>query len=231
MDVLQKRLFALRDEQYVEFQRKLIPTVPPETVMGVRIPVIRSFAKTFSKEPGCARFLDALPHAYYDENLLHAVLVSGIREFDECVRRLELFLPHMDNWAVCDTLLPVSFPKNADRILPLAYEWMKSSRVYTCRFGISMLMRYFLNDRFSPDQPAAVAAVVPFDYYVDMMIAWYFATALAKQWDAVLPYFTHHLLGYETERKAVRKAIESYRISDDRKKILRDLFEERKKPE
>ncbi len=217
------RLFELSDEKYAAFQSKLTPGIPREAFIGVRIPVVRKLAKEILGKPETDAFLDSLPHKYYDENILHGTLVSGIKDYDVCMKRMEEFLPYIDNWAVCDTTSPKVFAKNKDRLIPKIREWIDSDRTYTCRFGIEMLMRHFLDDDFAPSYLEWPAGVSSEEYYVKMMVAWFFATALAKQWDAAVPYIENRRLEPRTLNMTVQKAVESYRITDEQKAYLRQF--------
>lgn len=219
----QKRLFELRDVEYASFQAKLTPTVPFELFIGVRVPKVRLLARELLKNPGYETFLEELPHKYYDENMLHGLLISGISDFDKCVSLVDRFLPYVDNWAVCDIMSPKVFAKNKPRLLMKIREWASSDDVYTCRFGLEMLMSHFLDEDFKPAYLKIVAAVKGDDYYVKMMVAWFFATALAKQWDASIPYIENRKLAAWTHNKTIQKAIESFRITDEQKKYLRTL--------
>ncbi len=221
MTDIQERLFAAADREYAEFQAKLAPTIVKSMFIGVRLPALRELAKQFAKEDACAEFLNTLPHEYYDENLLHAVLLCNTKKYDVCLPLVEKFLPYVDNWAVCDTLRPNIFKKHKQDMLPHALRWMKSSETYTCRFGIDMLMTHFLDEDFSPEYLDAVAACTGDEYYVKMMVAWYFATALAKQWDDTVPYIEKHVLADWTHRKTIQKACESFRVSDEHKEYLK----------
>ncbi len=223
MTDIQERLFALRDEKYAELQAKLTPTLPKESFIGVRLPQLRKLAAEFMKEEGCREFLNTLPHDYYDENLMHSVILERSRKFEDAVERVRAFLPYVDNWAVCDSLRPKVFAKHKKELLPLAMEWVGSPETYTCRFGIDMLMTHFLDGDFEPEYPELVSSVRSEEYYVNMMVAWYFATALAKQWDAVIPYIEQRRLSPWTHRKAIQKAIESFRITEEQKEYLRGL--------
>lgn len=223
MTDIQERLFALRDEKYAEFQAKLTPTLPKESFIGVRLPQLRKLAAEFMKEEGCREFLNSLPHDYYDENLMHSVILERSRKFEDAVEGVRAFLPYVDNWAVCDSLRPKVFAKHKKELLPLAMEWVASPETYTCRFGIDMLMTHFLDGDFEPEYPELVSTVRSEEYYVNMMVAWYFATALAKQWDAVIPYIEQRRLSPWTHRKAIQKAIESFRITEKQKEYLRGL--------
>lgn len=219
----QKRLFELRDVEYASFQAKLTPTVPFELFIGVRVPKVRLLARELLKNPGYETFLEELPHKYYDENMLHGLLISGISDFDKCVSLVDRFLPYVDNWAVCDIMSPKVFAKHKSELLVKIREWASSDDVYTCRFGLEMLMSHFLDKDFKPAYLKIVAAVKGDDYYVKMMVAWFFATALAKQWDASIPYIENRKLAAWTHNKTIQKAIESFRITDEQKKYLRTL--------
>ena len=223
MTELQNRLFELRDAEYAAFQSKLTPGIAPELFIGVRVPVLRKFAKAFIKEYACTEFLDTLPHGYYDENMLHALLISEIKDYADIVTRLEAFLPYVDNWAVCDIMSPKALKKYKPELLTKIREWVKSPHTYTCRFGMEMLMTFYLDDDFKPEYLAIPAAVRSDEYYVNMMTAWFFATALAKQWDAALPYLENNALDVWTHNKTIQKARESYRITDEQKAYLNTL--------
>ena len=187
------------------------------------MPLLRAFAKDFAREPDCSRFLSLLPHRYYDENMLHALLLSQLKDMDECVARVEEFLPYVDNWAVCDIMSPKVFGRHPARLMDKAVEWSRPPHVYTCRFGLAMLMTHFLDSRFSPSVLDAAAAVESDEYYVRMMVAWFFATALAKQWDAAIPYLQQRRLGVWVHNKTIQKACESYRITAGQKAVLRTM--------
>lgn len=217
------RLFRLQDEDYRAFQCRLMPTVDPDAVIGVRLPELRKFAKEFAKTPEAADFLRCLPHQYYEENNLHGLLIEGMRDYDQAAAALDVFLPHVDNWATCDLMRPRAFRKHLPELLERIRLWLASGHTYTVRFAIGMLMTFYLDEAFRPEYPAMVAAVRSEAYYVNMMIAWYFATALAKQYDAALPYIQQHCLQPWTHNKAIQKAIESYRITDEQKTYLRSL--------
>lgn len=220
---IQTRLFALQDLKYREFHCKLMPTVAPERVIGVRTPELRKLAKELFKEPETAEFLKMLPHSYYDENNLHGFLVEQIRDYSAAVAAIDDFLPYVDNWATCDLMNPKVFKKHRPELLGEIQKWMASDRTYTIRFGIGMLMTHFLDEDFAPESPAWVADIRSEEYYVNMMIAWYFATALAKRWDAVIPYIQQNRLDKWVHNKAIQKAVESYRITDEQKDYLRTL--------
>ena len=222
-DEIRAELYRLRDEGYRDFQSKLIPTVEPERIIGVRTPELRALAKDLSKREDLSLFLGELPHAYFDENQLHAFLLSDMKDFEACLEAVERFLPYVDNWATCDQLSPKVFRKHRAELLRPIHRWIASGRTYTVRFGIGMLMAHFLDADFDPAYPALVASLRSGEYYVRMMIAWYFATALAKQYDAALPYFTEHRLDDWTHSKAIQEAVESDRIPPERKEHLRSL--------
>ncbi len=223
MEEILERLRALGEESYANFQRRLTPGPDPDSFLGVRVPALRQLAAEMKKDGTREKFLDELPHRYYDENLLHSVLLIGEKDYAHCMERIEAFLPHIDNWAVCDTLRPTVFAKHHRELLPEAERWIRSSETYTIRFGLDTLMTEFLGSDFAPDQLELAAGVESEEYYVRMMVAWYFATALAKQWDAAIPYIEQHRLCDWTHRKTIQKAIESFRISDAQKEYLRTL--------
>ena len=220
---IRQSLFDLQDIKYRDFQAKLIPGTDTETMIGVRTPELRKLAKQMLKREEIGEFLQDLPHRYFDENQLHAFIISGIREYGKCMEELERFLPYVDNWATCDQMSPVVFKKHKQELLSGIREWIRSEHTYTVRFGIGMLMQHFLDDDFDPAYPELVAGVRSEEYYVNMMIAWYYATALAKQYDAVLPYIERRRLDPWVHNKTIQKAVESYRISDEQKEYLRSL--------
>ena len=223
MTEVQKELFALRDEAYGDFTAKLIPTMDKARVIGVRTPALRAFARDFAKGPEAADFLRELPHFYLEENGLHASLVNAIRDYDACIAALDPFLPYVDNWATCDSLGPACFKKNHARLIGDIRRWMDSGALYTVRFGLGMLMAHFLDGDFAPEYLDWVAAIETEEYYLRMMQAWYFATALAKQYDAALPYLENRRLDPWTHNKTIQKAVESYRITDEQKAYLKTL--------
>jgi len=220
---IREELFRLQDLKYREFQRKLIPTVDPESVIGVRTPELRKLAKRLCGEPETTAFLEDLPHRYFDENQLHAFIISEEKAFERCVEQVDVFLPCIDNWATCDQLSPKVFRKHREELLSHITEWMRSDRTYTIRFGIGMLMQHYLDGDFDPAYPERVARIRSEEYYVNMMIAWYFATALAKQYDAVIPFIEERKLDVWTHNRAIRKARESYRITPEQKAYLKTL--------
>lgn len=220
---LQKRLFELSDNEYAEFQAKLTPGVDLNRIMGIRVPVLRKFAKEYLKDPESITFLKKLPHKYFDENMLHGLLISEQKDFDECIRLTDEFLPYVDNWAVCDIMSPKCFKKNKTALLVKIKEWAKSCHVYTARFGIEMLMSHFLDDDFKTDYLKIPAAVKSDEYYLNMMLAWFFATALAKQWEYAAAYIENNCLSLWVHNKTIQKAVESYRITDVQKAYLKSL--------
>ena len=219
----QELLLQLQDKSYRDFQSKLIPTIPVETIIGVRIPAIRKLAKEYGKDPESVEFLKQLPHTYYDENILHALLVAEIKDYEVCVKEVERFLPYVDNWAVCDIFSPKVFRKNKDKLIDKIIEWTASSHPYICRFGIEMLMTHFLDEDFRVEYLEIPAAVHSGEYYVNMMIAWFYATALAKKWDATIGYIEDQRLDTWTHNKTIQKARESYRITPEQKEYLKTL--------
>ena len=223
MKSIQELLFEQQDKTYGEFQGKLIPTVQPDTIIGVRTPALRALAKEVAKREDCDAFLADLPHRYFDENQLHAFVLSGMKDYERCLREVERFLPYVDNWATTDQMSPKVFAKHKEEFLPAIRRWISSKETYTIRFGVGMLMEHYLDRDFTPEYPQWVAAIRSEEYYVNMMIAWYFATALAKQYDAIVPYFTGRKLAPWTHNKAIQKATESYRITAEQKAYLRTL--------
>lgn len=220
---IRQKLFAMQDESYRAFQCRLMPTVPPEKVIGVRIPALRALARELAGTPEGEAFLGRLPHAYYEEDNLHGFLLERIRDYDAALAGVEAFLPYIDNWATCDTTSPKVFAKNTDRLLEPARRWMDSDRVYTVRYGLGMLMRYYLDDAFRPEYLEWAGAVDSEAYYVRMMVAWFFATALAKQPRAAWPWVAEPRLSPWVRAKAIQKALESRRITPEQKQALRAL--------
>ena len=220
---IERQLFLWQDAEYRQFQCRLMPNVDPETVIGVRLPLLHDYAKATAKREDVHEFLDTLPHAYYDEYQLHSFIVSGIRDYPEALARTDALLPYINNWAVCDSLSPKAFFKNRAALKGELFRWMDSDRVYTVRFGIEMCMAHYLDEDFDPALPERISRIRSDEYYVNMMTAWYFATALAKQWDAALPYLTDGRLDVWTHNKTIRKARESYRITAECKSYLSSL--------
>ena len=220
---IRERLFELQDPQYRDFQTKLMPEVDPETVIGVRTPPLRKLAREYAKHPKAAEFLNTLPHAYYEENNLHGFLLETIGDYSLAVSRVEKFLPYINNWATCDMMCPKVFGEHLPELLEKIRIWLRTEDTYTVRFAIGMLMRFYLDDAFRSEYPEMVAEVRSGEYYINMMVAWYFATALAKQYEAVLPYLTGRRLSPWTHNKAIQKAVESRRITEEQKTYLRTL--------
>ena len=223
IDEIRDELFSLQDIKYRDFQAKLIPTVSADSVIGVRTPELRKLAKKELKKDNIGDFLDTLQHEYFDEKQLHAFIISEIKDYDECIKRLEKFLPYIDNWATCDQLSPKVFKKHKSELLSKIREWIASKETYTVRFAIGMLMQHYLDEDFDMEYPEMVSKVRSEEYYVNMMIAWYFATALAKQYEVVLPFIEGKRLSDWTHNKAIQKSIESYRISPEQKEYLKKL--------
>lgn len=221
VQAIRAQLFGLQDETYRDFQSALMPTVPKEKVIGVRTPALRKLAKQLAGTPQAEAFLQALPHDYYEENNLHAFLIETIRDYGTALAETEKFLPYIDNWATCDFPEPKCFRKNKKAVLEEVRKWIASTETYTIRYGIGMLMRLFLDEDFSPEYLEMAAGVQSQEYYVNMMIAWYFATALAKQWDAAVPYIEQHRLSDWVHKKTIQKAVESYRITSEQKEYLK----------
>ena len=220
---IRKDLFSLQDIKYREFQVKLIPGCEIEKMIGVRTPDLKALAKKYFKTDGTEEFLHDLPHKYFDEDQLHAFIISLIKDFESCVKEVDGFLPYVNNWATCDQMSPVIFKKHREELLPHIKRWIASDETYTIRFGIGMLMQHFLDDAFDESYPEMVANVSSDEYYVNMMRAWYFATALAKQYETALPYITEYRLDAWTHNKTISKAVDSYRITDEQKSFLKGL--------
>lgn len=223
MTGIQAELFALCDGKYGDFNAKLIPNIDRRRVIGVRTQELRAMANRLHGTAQAEEFLHALPHEYFEENQLHAFLLEYEKDYSALIAALDAFLPCVDNWATCDQMNPKSLGRNKEALLAKIREWLASGRCYTVRYAIGQLMRRYLDADFKPEYADMVAAVRSEEYYVRMMAAWYFATALAKQYDAVLPYFTERKLDAWTHNKAIQKAVESYRVSDEHKTALRRL--------
>lgn len=223
MESITKLLFELRDEEYAKFQAKLTPSVDPKLFIGVRVPDVRKLAKELKNDPGVEVFLQELPHKYYDENMLHGLLISEIKDFDIAIKETDRFLPYVDNWAVCDIMSPKVFKKHKTELIECIRKWAKSKKTYTIRFGIEMLMSHYLDDDFKAEYLDIPARIKSDEYYVNMMIAWFFATALTKQWDSAIQYIENVRLDKWTHNKTIQKAVESYRITDEQKSYLRTL--------
>ena len=220
---IQKRLFALEDHTYGLFQAKLTPGVPLERFIGVRVPAVRKLAKEILKEGNYQDFIHEHPHKYFDEDMLEGCLISEMKDYSACVTAVEAFLPYVDNWAVCDIMSPKVFKKHKEELLEKIREWISSKHTYTCRFGMEMLMSFYLDEDFKKEYLELCAEVRSEEYYVNMMTAWFFATALAKQWESTICYIEEKRLDIWTHNKTIQKAIESYRITEEQKTYLRSL--------
>ena len=223
MREIQQRLFALRDEKNAAFVAKLIPNRNPGTILGARTPALRALAKELYRSMDVGPFLAELPHSWFEEDGLHSFFIEQIRDFDACIAETERFLPYVDNWATCDSLRPSCFARHKAELLARVRVWLRSEKPYTVRFGLGMLMTHYLDGDFDPAYLERAAALRSEEYYVNMMIAWYFATALAKQYEAALPYLEQQRLDRWTHNKAIQKAVESYRVSEERKAYLKTL--------
>ena len=223
MTELQKQLFGLQDLKYKEFHSRLMPTVGDDVIIGIRTPVLRKFANEFSKTEQAARFLDELPHKYYEENNLHAFLLEKETNYTQLIRRLDEFLPYVDNWATCDMMKPGLLKKHTAELLNEIDRWLKSDFTYVVRYGINCLMTYYLDNEFKEEYMQRVIDVKSNEYYVKMMVAWYFATALAKQYDESIKVIENRSLDKWTHNKTIQKAVESYRIKDEQKVYLKTL--------
>lgn len=223
MTELQRSLFELQDLKYRDLQSKLLPKTEKEKIIGVRTPILRKFAKEFAQTKEAQKFLQELPHQYYEENNLHLMLVTQIRDYKKCLKEVTQFLPYIDNWATCDLPLPKCFEKHKAELIVDVKNWIASNDTYTIRYGIGVLLRLYLAEDFKDEYPKLVSAVISDEYYVNMMIAWYFATALAKQWEAVIGYLKDRKLTEWVHRKTIQKAIESNRITEEQKAELRGL--------
>ena len=220
---IQKELFSLQDKEYMKFLSKLTPNVSEDTIIGVRIPEIRKLAKKLVKNNEYEDFLKELPHKYYDENLLHGAIISESKDFETCIELLDNFLPFVDNWAVCDTISPKIFKKHKKELIEKIKEWSQSDKTYTCRFGVEMLMTHFLDEDFKKEYLEIVANIHSEEYYVKMVVAWFFATALAKQWDYAVIYLENNRLDVWVHNKTIQKARESLKILEDKKGYLKRL--------
>lgn len=219
---IQKDLLKLKDKKYAEFVSKLIPTIDKHSIIGVRIPQARKLAKQYIKQPDISSFLDNLPHKYCDENILHTLIINEIKDYDLCLSKIEAFLPYIDNWAVCDSLSPKIIRTNKKDLLERIPQWIQSNEVYTCRFGLKTLMTFFLDDDFKEEYLKLASKIYSEEYYVNMMIAWFFATALAKQWDSTIIYVENKILNTWVHNKAIQKACESRRITKTQKEYLKN---------
>lgn len=222
-EYIREQLFALQDTEYKAFQSRLMPTVDPNLIIGVRTPELRKLAGKLWKTGETAGFMSELPHLYYEENNLHGFFIERIKDCEECIAALDVFLPYVDNWATCDMMSPKVLGKNKERLLAAIRVWIASEHTYKIRFAIGMLMRHFLEEEFDTEYPDMVADTASEEYYVNMMRAWYFATALTKQYDRVIPYIRDHRLDIWTHNKAIQKSLESYRITPEQKNYLRSM--------
>ena len=220
---IKEELFKLQDIKYRDFQIKLVPNISADSIIGVRTPDMRNLAKKIFKDNNYEEFLNDLPHKYYEENLIHFFIIAQIKDFDVCIKEVERFLPYVDCWPVSDQATPSVFKRNHDKLLPFIMNWIKSKHVYTQRFGIRMLMNEYLGNDFNKDYLEIVSNVKGEDYYLKMMVAWYFATALAKQYDETIKYIENKKLDEWTHNKAIQKALESYRVSNEHKEYLKGL--------
>ena len=223
VEEIRKQLFEFQDVKYKDFQKNLIPTVDPESIIGVRTPELRKYAKQLVKENKTDEFLSDLPHKYFDENQLHAFILSELKDYEKCVEEVCRFLPYVDNWATCDQMSPNVFKKHRTELMEYIKQWLASDKTYTVRFAIGMLMQHYLDDEFDIGYAEMVQEVKSEEYYINMMIAWYFATALAKQYDNILPVLEQNRLDVWTHNKVIQKAVESYRIMPEQKAYLKSL--------
>lgn len=219
---IRKELSEMQDPEYREFQCRLIPTVDPENIIGIRTPQLRAFAKRLAKTDA-EEFIKILPHKYYEENNLHGYIIGNLKDYATVIEALDAFLPYVDNWATCDTMLPKVFKKHTEELYEKIRIWISSGHTYTVRFGLGMLMKFYLDEHFSVEILELAAGVRSDEYYVNMMIAWFFATALAKQYDSTLPYLQEQRLSAWTHNKAIQKALESFRITTEQKAYLKTL--------
>ena len=221
--MIKDELFSLRDENYKKFNSALIPNIDPDTIIGVRVPALRKLSKTLYSSGDYQDFLSDLPHEFFEENCLHAYIVEQIKDYDVCMAECEKFLPFIDNWAVCDTFAPKVFARHKSDLLAKINLWLLSTHPYTVRFGVCMLMRHSLDLDFKVDFLHQVAKIKSEDYYVKMVIAWFFATALTKRYDDTIPFIENRVLSTWIHNKAIQKAIESLRIEKDKKEYLKSL--------
>ena len=223
MTEIQELLFAKQDTNYRDFQAPLFPSIGKEKMIGVRTPELKKLAKELYGKEVATKFIETLPHQYFDENQLHAFLISSIKDYQTCLKEVEKFLPYIDNWGTCDQLSPKVFAKHKEELIISIKKWLKSKHTYTVRFAIGMLMQHYLDESFKEEYLEMVANIKSEEYYINMMIAWYFATALAKQWDSSIKYIKEKKLSPWVNNKTIQKAVESYRINDEQKVFLRNL--------
>ena len=220
---VKKELFSMQDLKYRDFHSKLMPTVAKEKIIGVRTPKLRKYASAFTKTQEASEFMKHLPHEFYEEDNLHGFLIEKIRDYDQCIKALDEFLPYVDNWATCDMMSPKALKKEPERLLEKIKVWIEAEETYVVRFAIGCLMKYYLEEYFLAEYADMVAEVESEEYYIQMMQAWYFATALAKQYDAILPYLLDGRLNVWVHNKTIQKAVESYRITPEQKAYLKTL--------
>ncbi len=223
IDEIREELFSHQDLKYRDMQIKILPNLEAESIIGVRTPDLRKYAKELAKRDDVQEFLEDLPHKYFDENQLHAFIISGMKDYENCIEEVERFLPYVNNWATTDQMSPKVFKKNKKELLKRINKWIKSKKTYTIRFAVGMLMEHFLDEDFDLKYPEMVAKLRSDEYYINMMIAWYFATALAKQYDVILPFIEEKKLDTWTHNKAIQKSVESYRITPEQKEYLKTL--------
>ena len=223
IDAIRNSLFDMQDKAYRDFHSRLVPNIDKNTIVGVRTPLLRKYAKKLSRQKDICLFLNDIPHKYYEEYNIHGFIIQDIKDFDECIKMLEKFLPYIDNWATCDMLRPGVFKNNTERLYHYILKWIKSDKPYTVRFAIGMLNSYYLDEYFKKEHLELVSCVKSQDYYVKMMISWYFSTALAKQYDAAISFIEGNALDKWTHNKAIQKAVESFRITDEKKMYLKTL--------
>lgn len=229
MTPIQEKLFSLQDLGYKDFHSKLMPTVSKEKIIGVRVPELRKLAKEINKSDIKAEYLKTLPHKYYEEDNLHAFLIEQIKDYNECVSALDDFLLYVDNWATCDMMTPKILGDYPDKLYLKIQEWIKSSHTYTVRFGVVTLMKFFMNERLDKKHLNLLLTIKSDEYYINMAVAWYLATALTSKWDMVIPFIENHKFSKWIHNKAIQKAIESYRITSDQKSYLKTLKIKEKK--
>ncbi len=222
-DDIRKELKKLQDKGYRDMQVTIIPTIDADSIIGVRTPALRQLAKEFSKREDVSEFLSDLPHKFFEENQLHAFILSGMKDAESCIKLVDVFLPYVDNWATCDQMSPKVFKKHKKLLLEYVDKWIRSDHTYVKRFAIGMLMEHFLDEDFKTSYLTKVAKIRSEEYYVNMMIAWYFATALAKQYEDTLPFIEKQKLDKWTHNKSIQKAVESYRITPEQKEYLKTL--------
>lgn len=223
MKEIQDLLFAKQDIKYRDFQAPLFPNIDKQRMIGVRTPDLKKLAKELFGSEMANKFIETLPHRYFDENQLHAFIISLIKDYETCLKEVDRFLPYIDNWGTCDQLSPKVFAKHKDELIIPIKKWLKNKHTYTIRFAIGMLMQHYLDESFREEYMKLVASIKSEEYYINMMIAWYFATALAKQWNSSIKYIEDKCLDPWVHNKTIQKAVESYRINDDQKTYLKSL--------